>query len=1006
MIRKTFLLILIFLITGMPEVFSQQTRTLPASAEQFRQAEALFELEKYAAARTLFESIADPEANADPMLLMQASYYTALCAAELEQNDAEFLLEDFIATHKESSLRNQAKFQLGLLQYKKRNYRSALRTFEEIDIRTLSNRELAEMYFKKGYCYLRNEDLDNAKRNFNQLRGTQTAFTTPATYYYAHIAYLEGEYEKALQDFEKIKNGRAFRNTIPLYIVHIHYEQGHYEEVISQGTPLYTSERNRQNLEIGRMIGDAHYRLGNYDEALNYLENYHNNNRRQPSREESFQLAYLYYLNERYAEAIRYFQPATSVDDSLGQYAFYHLADAYLKTDQKQYAGNAFNSAYRMPFNQAIREDALFNYAKLSLEIGINPYNESIKALNQYLVDFPDGNRRQEALSYLVHLYLTTNNYPEALASIENIKEKDDRLNEAYQKITYYRGVELFNDREFFDAIVMFKKSLGNPVDKEIRVESLFWTAEAYFRLSQYELAASYYNQFLNSSTARNHSLYYLAHYNLGYTHFQQKNYNQAIQSFNRFLLNEAKENKRTVSDAYLRTGDSYFITKRYQSAIQQYEKAIRLSTSEADYAAFQKARAQGALGEQQSKINTLQAFQREYSKSPYAPEAFYEMGNTALILNRNNDALQYFGTLMRNYPNSNLAKTALMKTGLVYYNNNDNTRALETFKKIAEDYPGTPEAHEALGNIRNIYVDMNRVDDYLKYSGNLPFAQITDREQDSLIYIAALNKYMEGDCQSASLGFSNYLKRYPKGFYSLNAHFYKAECEYRAGNTADALSSYEEVIERPRSEFTERALLRASKMNQKMNNHNKARGQFIQLEEVATTPTNRMEALTGQLYTSNQLNDNEAVLVAAEKLLSDDRVAETSLAEINVMAGKAAMNLQQNNKAIESFQQSILRSPQGSFGAEASFYLAFLQYKTGKTTEAENTIFDLAANYASYDYWVARGFILLADIYHETGNIFQARQTLQSIIDNHQGEDLRELAEKKLLELPEIESN
>jgi tetratricopeptide (TPR) repeat protein len=149
-----------------------------------------------------------------------------------------------------------------------------------------------------------------------------------------------------------------------------------------------------------------------------------------------------------------------------------------------------------------------------------------------------------------------------------------------------------------------------------------------------------------------------VAHYNIGYTYFQQKNYNQAIQSFNRFLANEARENKRMVSDAYLRTGDSYFINKSYQNAIQQYDKAVRTGAGEADYATFQKARAQGALGNQQAKIATLRAFQREYSTSPYAAEAFYEMGNTALILNQNSDALQYFSTLMRNYPGSNLVRT------------------------------------------------------------------------------------------------------------------------------------------------------------------------------------------------------------------------------------------------------------------------------------------------------------------------------------------------------------
>ena len=50
-----------------------------------------------------------------------------------------------------------------------------------------------------------------------------------------------------------------------------------------------------------------------------------------------------------------------------------------------------------------------------------------------------------------------------------------------------------------------------------------------------------------------------------------------------------------------------------------------------------------------------------------------------------------------------------------------------------------------------------------------------------------------------------------------------------------------------------------------------------------------------------------------------------------------------------------------------------------------------------SYDKWIARGFILLADNYFVTGNPFEAKQTLQAVIDNYKGTDLVEIAYAKL---------
>jgi hypothetical protein len=71
----------------------------------------------------------------------------------------------------------------------------------------------------------------------------------------------------------------------------------------------------------------------------------------------------------------------------------------------------------------------------------------------------------------------------------------------------------------------------------------------------------------------------------------------------------------------------------------------------------------------------------------------------------------------------------------------------------------------------------------------------------------------------------------------------------------------------------------------------------------------------------------------------------------------------------------------------------------------AEKEVFDLINNIPSYDYWIAKAFILLADVYVQTDNTFQAKHTLQSIIDNYDGDDeLKDVARQKLREIAEME--
>ena len=57
----------------------------------------------------------------------------------------------------------------------------------------------------------------------------------------------------------------------------------------------------------------------------------------------------------------------------MAQNAYYHLAECYLKTGQKQQALNAFRNASQMDFDAQIKKDAHLNYARLGYEIG-NPY--------------------------------------------------------------------------------------------------------------------------------------------------------------------------------------------------------------------------------------------------------------------------------------------------------------------------------------------------------------------------------------------------------------------------------------------------------------------------------------------------------------------------------------------------------------------------------------------------------------------------------------------------------
>ncbi|MFH1121307.1 MAG: tetratricopeptide repeat protein [Bacteroidota bacterium] len=991
----------LLLILQLPAVAQQPTN--PGShTSDLSSAKDLFLKEKYGATRETYSRIK----SGDDLLVgfdAEKDFYTSVSAAELQHGDAAALLKEFLKTYPENTRSNRAWFQLGNLQFRNNSYRSALDAYSKVDPYDMNAEENAEFAFKKGYCYFKQENYDEAADAFYRIKEQQTKYTGPANYYYAHIMYASGKYETALRDFEKLRDDETFKNVVPYYIIQIYYLQGRHDEMLDLAGPYLSGQHNKRTNEILRLAADVNYRKGNYAEAVRLMEEYRSVSRNKGNRGESYLLGYSYYKTGNYTKAIPEFQSVTTENDSMAQNAYYHLGDCYLKTDQKKFASGSFLAAWKIPVKSDIAEDALFNYAKLSIELSYNPYNEAIKALQQYLNEYPESTRRDEAFTYLANLYMVTKNYREALITLENIKKRNASQNTIYQKITYFRGLELFTDNQFFDAIGQFKKSLDNRSDDEITAGAMFWMAECYYRLGQYEIAAGYYDKFLGVSGAEKYTSYGTVNYSLGYSYLKLKNYTAAKQAFTRYIESRPADIKM-LNDARLRLADCHLMMKQYKDAILQYDQAIAARASDADYALYQKSIAVGVTGNLNQKLSSLQKLLADYPRSNYSDDARFEMGRTLVSLKRNEEALSAFQKVITDYPRSSIVKNALLNIGLVYYNINRDQKALETFKKVVSDYPATPEAREALAVIRNIYVDMNQVDSFVEYTADIPFANVTLSEQDSLTFTAVENRYMSGDCEKAVTGFASYLQKFPNGSFAVNAGFYKADCEARTGKTDDALKSLEAVLSHPRNRFTEKAALKSAEILYKNRDYEKALAMFQRLEENAESKDNMTEAITGQMRCQYYTGNHGLAILNGQRLLQQEDLSQGLIAEANLITGNSARILNRPELARSSYGETIKRS-QGEYGAEALFSLAEMCFLEKDYKNTEKYIFKLTGDYASYDYWVARAFILLSDVYLKTGNTFQAKQTLQSIIDNYDGEDLKRIAIEKLALLEQTES-
>jgi tetratricopeptide (TPR) repeat protein len=999
MVRKTIFVVLVFALSI--NVSQGQVKDLLKDYQQrFDEGKELYDQEQYNAAILIFEDLIHDLKHSHSQIKVNSELYEAVCSFELLHKDAPQKLARFMERHSNHSNVNIVRFYLGKDAFDKRKYAKTLRYLKEVETSSLSPDQRIELMFKQAYCYFRLHKEKKAQVHFKKLMNGKSKYASVSHYYYAHIAYMQGQDDVAVQEFTKLLRDSKFKKIAPYYLLQLDFKAKKYKKVISSGKQLYEVASRKRKPEIARVMAESYYRLEKYEKAIPYFEDYKKLHR--VSRDESFELGFCYFKTGQINKAVPLFEKASKGKDTLAQYAYYHLANAYLKNDKKQFAKNAYKSAYQLGFDRNITENSLFNHAQLAFELSSDPYSEAIKALKAYLKAYPDSEKHDEAYQFLYKISLSTKNYEYALKAIENIKNKTTAIHKQYQKILYYRSLKYVEEHKWKKAKESLTQTIEHNYSPQTTALANFWIGELFFQEGNYWAAKKYYETFINSKSAKNTELYEKAYYGLGYVHFNRKKYWEALNNFKKYVGISNDSNGNTVSDALLRMADSYFMLKRYQDAQKYYKSAMDNGSVDKDYATYQEAMIYGALRNQRDKIKTLQGLISHFKRSIYVPKAYYELGNTYLIVGDYDKAMKNYKSIVKRFPNNTLTVKARLKMGLIYTNTGQEDLALKTFKGVVADYAGTATSKEALVSIENIYTDMNKVDDFFKYVKTLSFADVSLSKQDSLSFTAAENTYFNGNCKEAISSFDKYIKKYSQGQNIIKASYYKADCHIKLGETDPALEDLLRVISYPKNAKTEGALKKAAKIYMDKKDFAKAKEMYVKLKEMAESKENILIAQYGKLKCEYQLKENDSFLNTFDELIKMDNLEESKKVEAYLMKAKTELNLDVKDLAYRDFEK-VIELSDAVQAAESQYNLAYLKFMDNDIKSAEKFIFEMINKYSAYDYWVAKSFILLADVYLKKGNQYQAEQTLESIIDNYEGEgNLKDIAINKLRILKE----
>ena len=941
--------------------------------DAFRQAVEFYDRGMFERAESIFSEIA--ASGQDVM----AKGYEALCAVRRQSVGNRNLADQYISEYPYSGLIPQIRFYNALNLFDEQNFSTASAEFARIDMRSLKNSQVPEFIFKQAYSLFELDEYDRAEELFSKAeKMPYSDYTAPSRYSLGYIEYVRKNFEESFEWFSKAAKDPRFTEQAVPYMIECRYMLKDYSYVISNGDAALervTPERKRQ---LARFISESYLSEGNAAKAREYYEIF-GEGAKEMDDADLFYAGSVMYSTGDYKGAVDKFSRMTSRADSIGQIANYEMAYSYIKTGNKVAAMDAFKAASSQPWNEDIREDAHFNYAKLSFDLNNNP-----SVFNEYMKAYPGKKKDDIIYGYIALACLYGHDYAAAVDAYSNIDLLDSRQKVNYMKANYLRAHQLIEGGGWRDAVPLLKAASyysdkRDPFNQIAR----YWLGESYFRSGQYDQAIDVYTTLYNNSALEGKPEGALIPYDLAYCYFKKDDYDGAAKWFDEYL---ASSKPAKGEDAAARRADCDFLRKDYPSAIKLYEAAIaRFPYKDNLYPYLQAGIAYGLTGDKKGKVKVLSSVEEADPSAEFYPEAMYELGRAYVAASDNESAISVFRKLGSSTKDNTIIARSLIELGMISRNMSEYDNALDCYKKVIDLMPDTDYAADALSAIESIYQSEGRGDEFLDYAELIGATRDkTDAEKEQMYFNAAEQVFMTENYSKAISSLKSYLDRYPQGVNVAQTQYYLAECHRNLGQKELACDWYQKSLEtEPSGLCSENATLRLAGLSFELEHFKDAYSYYRSLLSIARLDANRHTARAGMMQSAFRGLDYQEAIACADALKADKASSAAEKRQADYVCAKSSLSLGERDKAYALFR-SLSSEPSDAEGAEATYMLIQDAYDQGNYSTVQSMVHKFAADAPNQSYWLAKAFIVLGDSFAEQENYAQAKATFESIRDGY----------------------
>ncbi len=977
----------------------------------------LIELEKfntakhYAQNNSFFQNEFSEHYPAISLNFIETSYFSffkGVSAYNLLNNNAELLLQNFSENFPEDSKKERSDFYLVKLLFLKKKYNRAETLVQGLSEENLTEQERKDLQFIKGYLAFRKDKFAAAVNYLLPLTEKLGTYHHPANYYTGISLYRLGKFRQALEHFRSIEKVKPYAEKVPVFIASCLLNTKDYPNLISYGEELLqTSEKIEQKDKIYLFIGNALFQQKKYEQALKYLQEYFKITRN-PDPGGIYRIAYIYLQRKNYPQARKYFERIADREDALGQAASYYLGFVYFALKNYEDSRLAFRSAYSMPFHKEFEKDALIQYARVSFHAQY--FQEALSAFREFLKKYPQDQRSSEVKRLLAEAYYYAGEYKHAINFLKKRRKLTEKEKVIYQKSCLFHGLNFLEKAKYDSALYFFKAGLSEvSKNTALNLSLQFWLSETLFLKKDFQGAALSYNTFLNAPQAKNNKYLFPAIIGAGWSYLKQKLYSVAFAKFSQTDKYPELQNKYPVwyLESLLRRGDIRFLQKKYADAVHLYKKALAQNLLYQDYILFQLGRTYKRLSDYPQAAKYFKQLVEEYKTSAFRENALYLLGDLYLVWIKDYpETEKYAQILVKEYPKGEYAAEGYLLIAGAAYSSKDNPKAEKYFKHVIYEFGDDSSAVKAaLEGLVNILPPEEFDKIYEQYRKKYPVKNLM---LEDLTFETAQERYNTGKYTKAIEKLSQYLKDFPAGKYKNEARFLRANAYLERKDTTNALHDLTYLADSVSewNSFTEEATRKLANIYLVRNNFAKAKKLLLRIDSLSSDPYEKLHAEfnIAEIFVAEQNYDSASTFL--NKVLQNPNLTEYSRNRAALHLAKISWAQGDTANALKEFKE-LARKNKNVFGAQAQYYLAKILYETDSLDKAKETVLAFKKKFPSYNYWKAKAFIIMGDIYLRKGKKLQARETWKSIAKHMKKyPDIIAEVNQKLEKLKENENN